>query len=95
MRFPSLRQMLLGAALTAWGVAAQAADLTVSAAASLTHAFKELAPGFEAQNPGTQVLFNFASSDALLAHIAVLAAGVDDPWEQHTRWLSEALAARG
>lgn len=70
MRFPSLRQMLLAAALTACGVAAQAADVTVSAAASLTNAFKELAPGFEAQNPGTQVLFNFASSDALLAQIA-------------------------
>ncbi|WP_308289178.1 GIY-YIG nuclease family protein [Microbacterium trichothecenolyticum] len=37
----------------------------------------------------------FRRSDALSAHIAALAAGVDDPWELHARWLSEALAARG
>lgn len=47
-----------------------AADLTVSAAASLTNAFRELAPLFEARHPGTQVLLNFAASDALLAQIA-------------------------
>jgi molybdate transport system substrate-binding protein len=51
-------------------LAAQAADLTVSAAASLTNAFRELGPAFEAQNPGTKLLFNFAASDALLAQIA-------------------------
>ncbi len=50
--------------------AAQAADLTVSAAASLGNAFRELAPAFEAQNAGTRVVFNFAASDALLAQIA-------------------------
>lgn len=49
---------------------AHAADLTVSAAASLTNAFRELGPVFEAQNAGTTVLFNFAASDALLAQIA-------------------------
>ena len=51
-------------------VAAHAADLTVSAAASLSNAFRELGPVFEAQNPGTKVVFNFAASDALLAQIA-------------------------
>jgi molybdate transport system substrate-binding protein len=51
-------------------LAARAADLTVSAAASLTNAFRELATSFEAQNPGTKVLLNFAASDALLAQIA-------------------------
>lgn len=61
----------LGAGLLAFmSLAAQAADLTVSAAASLTHAFRDLGPAFEAQNPGTKVLFNFAASDALLAQIA-------------------------
>jgi molybdate transport system substrate-binding protein len=49
---------------------ANAADLTVSAAASLTNAFRELGPAFQAQNPGTAVVFNFAASDALLAQIA-------------------------
>ncbi len=61
----------LGAALLALSsTAAHAADLTVSAAASLTNAFRELAPAFEAQNPGTKLLFNFGASDALLAQIA-------------------------
>lgn len=49
---------------------ARAADLTVSAAASLSNAFRELAPSFEAQHPGTRLLLNFAASDALLAQIA-------------------------
>lgn len=49
--------------------AANAADLTVSAAASLTHAFKDLAPLFEAANPGTRVQYNFAASGALLQQI--------------------------
>jgi len=44
---------------------AHAADLTVSAAASLTNAFRELGSAFETRNPGTQVVFNFAASDAL------------------------------
>ncbi|RTL44241.1 MAG: molybdate ABC transporter substrate-binding protein [Burkholderiales bacterium] len=71
---PSLRRHLVLASLAASlglaSLAAQAADLTVSAAASLTNAFKELAPAFEAQNPGTKLQFNFAASDALLAQIA-------------------------
>jgi len=57
-------------ALALSGLAAQAADLTVSAAASLTNAFKELAPAFESAHPGTKLLLNFAASDALLAQIA-------------------------
>ncbi len=56
--------------LCAASIAAHAADLTVSAAASLTNAFKELGPVFEAQNSGTTVVFNFGASDALLAQIA-------------------------
>ena len=56
--------------LACCSLATQAADLTVSAAASLTNAFKELGPAFEALNPGTAVVFNFAASDALLAQIA-------------------------
>jgi len=63
-------RLLALSVLTLSGLAAHAADLTVSAAASLTNAFKELAPQFEAQHPGTKVLLNFAASDALLAQIA-------------------------
>jgi len=50
--------------------AAHAADLTVSAAASLTNAFKDIAPLFEAAHPGTQVRLNFAASGVLLQQIA-------------------------
>jgi len=63
-------QRLSVALLFASTLSAHAADLTVSAAASLTNAFKELGTAFEAQNPGTKVLLNFAASDALLAQIA-------------------------
>jgi len=49
---------------------AQAVDLTVSAAASLTNAFAEIGKAFEAQNPGSKVQFNFAASGALLQQIA-------------------------
>lgn len=59
--------LVLAAALP---VAAAAADLTVSAAASLTNAFRELAPLFEAANPGTRVQLNFGASGALLQQIA-------------------------
>ena len=61
----------IGAALLFAGtLSAHAAELTVSAAASLTNAFKELGAAFEAQNLGTKVLLNFAASDTLLAQIA-------------------------
>lgn len=56
--------------LAASSATATAADLTVSAAASLTNAFKELGPRFEAENPGVRVRFNFGASDALLAQIS-------------------------
>jgi molybdate transport system substrate-binding protein len=66
---------LLLLAVTA--VSAHATDLTVSAAASLTNAFKDLGPMFEAANPGTKVLFNFGASGALLQQIAKGGAPVD------------------
>ena len=56
---------------------AHAADLTVSAAASLTNAFKELGPMLEAAQPGTQVVFNFGPLGALLQQIAKGGAPVD------------------
>lgn len=51
-------------------MAAHAADLTVSAAASLTNAFRDLGPMFESANPGTKVQFNFGASGALLQQMA-------------------------
>ncbi|GGC67872.1 molybdate ABC transporter substrate-binding protein [Undibacterium terreum] len=49
---------------------AQAGDLTVSGAASLTDAFKEVGAVFQAKHPAVKVQFNFASSDTLLQQIA-------------------------
>lgn len=49
---------------------AYAADLTVSAAASLTNAFKEIAQNYQAQYPSAQLALNFGASGALLQQIA-------------------------
>ncbi|MFM7532052.1 MAG: molybdate ABC transporter substrate-binding protein [Rubrivivax sp.] len=51
-------------------LAAQAGELTVSAASSLTQALREIAPAFEAVHPGTKVRLNFGASGALLAQVA-------------------------
>lgn len=48
---------------------AQAEDLIVSAAASLTNAFKEIGTEFEKTKPGSKVIFNFAASGPLLQQI--------------------------
>ena len=37
----------------------------------------------------------FAADDELLAHIASLGAGLDDPWQAYALWVSEAVALRG
>ena len=50
--------------------AATAQPLTISAATSLTDAFKALAPRFEASQAGTTLRFNFAASGVLLQQIA-------------------------
>ncbi len=65
----ALRGLAALALVSATAIAA-AADLTVSAAASLTNAFKDIGTVFEARNPGTKVQFNFAASGALLQQIA-------------------------
>jgi len=57
----------LSLALAASGALAD--TITVSAAASLTDAFKEIAKGFEAKNPGDTVQLNFAGSGALFQQI--------------------------
>lgn len=47
-----------------------AAELLVSAAASLTNAFKGIGAEFERLHPGDKVVFNFAASDVLVKQIA-------------------------
>lgn len=57
-------------ALVVAASASHAADLTVSAAASLTNAFKEVAQNYEARHPDAKVLLNFGASGALLQQMA-------------------------
>jgi len=47
-----------------------AADLTVSAASSLTESFREIAGAYEKAHPGSTVDLNFAASGVLLQQIA-------------------------
>ncbi len=64
-----LRSSICGL-LAVLSLAAHAGEVTVSAAASLTNAFKEIAPLFEAAHPGAKLQLNFGASGALLAQIA-------------------------
>lgn len=61
---------LLSLVLAALPLLASAQQLTVSAAASLTDAFKEIGSKFEAAKPGATLRFNFAASGVLLQQIA-------------------------
>jgi molybdate transport system substrate-binding protein len=65
-----LSATLAGVVLAAAPLWASAQQLTVSAAASLTNAFNELAPKFEAAKPGVTLRFNFAASGVLLQQVA-------------------------
>lgn len=61
-----IRNGLCAVALAGVAFAAAAGEITVSAAASLTNAFTEVARAFEAARPGTRILLNFGASGALL-----------------------------
>lgn len=69
-RVAVLAALLLATCLPWIPGAARAADLTVTAAASLTNAFKEIGAAFEARNPGSKVQLDFGASGALLQQIA-------------------------
>lgn len=60
--------VLLGFHLTAF--TAQAADIMVAAAASLTNAFTDIGKAYERATPDTRVLFNFAASGQLLQQMS-------------------------
>jgi molybdate transport system substrate-binding protein len=86
-----LRVVTAAVALAVSGGTALAAEITVSAAASLTNAFKDIGAAFEAANPGTKVQFNFAASGALLQQIAkgapvdVFASADEETMDQASR----------
>ncbi|WP_322060452.1 molybdate ABC transporter substrate-binding protein [Paraburkholderia sp. J63] len=66
-----LKQALLavGAVMLTVCANARADELIVSAAASLTNAFKAMGAAYEQQHPGTKVLLNFGASDVLMQQI--------------------------
>ncbi|MDR2016520.1 MAG: molybdate ABC transporter substrate-binding protein [Burkholderiales bacterium] len=70
MKRKNLSVLIFGAGIALATAMASAETLTVSAASSLTDAFKEIGKGFEAAYPGNKVEFNFAASGVLLQQIA-------------------------
>ncbi len=64
--------------------------LVVSAAASLSDAFGDIAPAFEAAHPGVDVVMNFASSGALYRQIAQ-GAPVDVYASANPKWMAKAV----
>ncbi len=65
-----MMKRLIAALACSLPLLAAAQQLTVSAAASLTDAFKAIGPRFEAAKPGVTVRFNFAASGVLVQQIA-------------------------
>lgn len=70
MKFPALNRVLAGLALAALASAALAGEVTVSAASSLTNAFRDIARNYQARYPDAKVELNFGASGALLQQIA-------------------------
>lgn len=69
-RYRVRKRLWAAAVLAACSLPAMAADLTVSAAASLGEAFTALARSYESTHPDTHVVLNFAASGVLLSQLA-------------------------
>ena len=65
-----LKTWLAAVLLVAASGLAHAGDVTVSAASSLTNAFRDIAQAYEAGHPGSHVLLNFGGSGSLLQQMA-------------------------
>jgi molybdate transport system substrate-binding protein len=61
---------LAGAFSLGTSIGAAAQEITVSAAASLQNAMREIGAAYQATHPGSKVDFNFAASGPLLAQLA-------------------------
>ncbi|MGV8805386.1 MAG: molybdate ABC transporter substrate-binding protein [Polaromonas sp.] len=70
MQFPTLNRVVAALALATVASAALAGDITVSAASSLTNAFKDIAQNYQVLHPDAKVALNFGASGALLQQIA-------------------------
>ena len=81
----TLTLAVLGCAAAASQDATPADTLTVFAASSLAEPFRAVADAFEAENPGAEITFNFAGSQALrtqLEHGARADVFASADWEQ-------------
>ena len=67
--YSRIRQLVLGTLLVVSALPAGADELIVSAAASLTNSFAELARAYKETHPETTVVLNFAGSGTLLQQI--------------------------
>jgi molybdate transport system substrate-binding protein len=70
MQLAPLKRLLTAVAFVAAIGSTFAGDLTVSAAASLTNAFREIAQSYQTQYPDAKIALNFGASGALLQQIA-------------------------
>lgn len=70
MKNQLVKRILAGVAMAVAAAVAQAGEITVSAASSLTNAFKEIAQTYEARHAGSKVALNFGASGALLQQLA-------------------------
>lgn len=70
MQIKTLGKLIVSIAFCTNSATSLAAEVTVSAAASLTNAFKEIAQNYQAQYPEAKVSLNFGASGALLQQIA-------------------------
>lgn len=64
-----MKKLVLTALAAALAQGALAADITVSAAASLTDAFNDIGKAYQAKYPDAKIDFNYAGSGALLQQI--------------------------
>ena len=87
MKFSAI---LLFAALLLLPARAAAGELIVSAAASLTDAFKEIETAFEAAHPGVDAILNLAGSGALYRQISQ-GAPVDVFASANPLWMERAV----
>lgn len=62
-------RLIAALALACFAHSAMAQEILVSAASSLTEAFRSIGKAFEAQHAGAKVTFNFAASDVLVTQI--------------------------
>ena len=70
MQSHGVQRVVVAAAILLATGSALAAELTVSAASSLSNAFKEIAELYQAQHPAAKVALNFGASGALLQQLA-------------------------